>query len=83
MMLIAIAVALVLIVGGSTVFSRALDPHAHPLWCVLYWLACAWMTTLALLLAIYDALVVRREARRLRETLQREFSAKPLRTDER
>lgn len=70
-----VVVALLLIVGGSTVFNSALNPHEHPVWFILYWIACGWVTILALLLAMFDLLVVRREARAQRENLERQYAA--------
>jgi predicted MFS family arabinose efflux permease len=67
-MLGAVAVALVFL-GCAVV----IDAHEHLLIAVLCWFACAWMTVLAVLLAIYDLLAVRRENRATRENLQRQL----------
>ncbi|MGH8095435.1 MAG: hypothetical protein ACREIF_18535 [Chthoniobacterales bacterium] len=48
---------------GSTFLAPVLDPQAHPVWFILYWLACAWVTVTAVLLAIFDLLMVRAQAR--------------------
>jgi hypothetical protein len=64
-MFVAIAVALVLLV-----FAMMVPPDRLVIALVSYF-ACAWMMITAVLLAIYDLLVVRREARAERERLQR------------
>ena len=50
-----------------------IDAREHLLIAVLCWFACAWMTVLVVLLAIYDLLVVRRETRAARDNLQRQL----------
>jgi predicted MFS family arabinose efflux permease len=67
-MLLSMALALLLL-GCAVV----IDAHEHLLVAVLCWFACAWMTVIVVLLALYDLLVLRREARAQREQLQRQF----------
>jgi protein-S-isoprenylcysteine O-methyltransferase Ste14 len=74
-MVAAVVVALALVLCGATVLRQPLNPHEHAVRFVLYWFACAWVTVLALLLAVFDLLMVRRDGRALRENLQRQFSA--------
>jgi protein-S-isoprenylcysteine O-methyltransferase Ste14 len=74
-MVAALAVALLLMVCGSSFLQSILDPHEHPVWFILYWFACAWVTVLALLLGIFDLLLTRRDGRAQRQNLQRHFSA--------
>ncbi|MFN2540567.1 MAG: hypothetical protein ABR514_00155 [Chthoniobacterales bacterium] len=73
-MFVLVIVALVLLFSGSTFLQRFLNPREHPFWFILFWLACAWVTVTAMLLAIFDLLMVRLEARRaerrLRESLK-------------
>lgn len=71
-MSVALLSALGLLVIGATVLHGLLVEH--PIWFLLYWFACAWLTMLALLLALFDMLMVRRESRQLRERVRREFS---------
>lgn len=71
-MSLALLGALVLLVIGSTVLHGLL--MGHPIWFLFYWFACAWLTMLAILLALFDLLMVRRESRQLREQMRREFS---------
>lgn len=60
-MFASVLVAVVLLFCGSTFLHPLLRPH--PVWFVLYWLACAWMTVLAVLLAVFDMLMTRMQAR--------------------
>ncbi len=61
--------ALVLIVAGSTVLQDFLEPRQHTLAFIIFWAACAWLTVLALLLALFDLLIIRAEARAARKLL--------------
>jgi protein-S-isoprenylcysteine O-methyltransferase Ste14 len=63
-MFILLVAALVLLFCGSTVLQSTLNPHEHPGWFILFWLVCAWLTLTALLLAIFDMLMVRLQARK-------------------
>ena len=69
MMLVSLVIAAALAIVGSTLLQEALNPREHPIWFILFWLACAWMTVLAVLLALFDMLLVRAQAR----TAQREL----------
>ena len=75
MMLASVAVAVLLAVAGSTFLQGFLNPREHPFWFILFWLACAWMTILALLLALFDLLIVREQARAARRALDARFAA--------
>ena len=72
-------VALVFLFFGSTFLQSALDPGEHPAWFILFWLICAWLTFIAMVLAIFDLLVVRLDGRKaqreLRETVDRSRSS--------
>jgi protein-S-isoprenylcysteine O-methyltransferase Ste14 len=61
--------ALLLIVAGSTFLREALDPKERTLAFVLFWIACGWLTILAILLALFDLLIVRAQSRAARKTL--------------
>ena len=65
-------VALVLVFAGSTFLQPILTPKDHPGWFIFYWFACAWLTLTAMLLAFFDILVVRTQARKTRKILQGE-----------
>ena len=45
----------------------------YPLFFLLYWLACAWITLLSMMLAIFDLLVIRAAARQARKRLEAEY----------
>jgi hypothetical protein len=61
--------AVIMLFCGATFLAPVLDQHLHPGWFVFYWLACAWLTVTVALLAIFDLLMVRVQARRQRREL--------------
>jgi len=66
-----IVIAALLLLGlGATLLDGWLV--ANPLLFVLYWGACAWLTLTAVLLALFDMLMLRGEAARERRRLKRE-----------
>jgi hypothetical protein len=69
-MAVSIAVAVILLVTGLSVFRSWLDPHEHPWRFIFFWLACAWETVLAILLALFDLLLMRAQERAARKALQ-------------
>ena len=69
-----LACAVVMVLAGSTVLQRVLDPREHGVRFVVYWLACAWVTMTFLLLALFDLLVVRAEGRAARRNLREQLS---------
>src|ERR1700720_1569132 len=68
-MFVLLVVALVLLFAGSTLLRSILNPRAHPVWFILYWLMCGWLTVTAKLLALFDLLVVRAQARKAERVL--------------
>ncbi len=50
---------------------------AHPLFFAIYWLICAWLTTCAMLLAIYDLVLVVQRGRRERAATRRRIFQPP------
>ena len=66
--------AVVMLFCGATFLPPMLDPHAHAVWFVFYWFACAWVTMLAALLALFDLLLVRAQGRSARRQLREEFT---------
>jgi len=70
MMLILVIAALVLVFAGSTVLQAPLSPREHPTGFLLFWIVCGWVTLTALLLAVFDLLLVRLEARRTQRALR-------------
>jgi len=82
MMLASVAVAVLLAIIGSTLLKDALNPREHPVWFILFWLACAWMTVLALLLALFDLLIVRAQARAAQRVLDSDLPSKRASSEE-
>jgi predicted membrane protein len=72
-MFILLLVALALLFSGTTFLQTTLNPRARPVWFILFWVVCGWLTLTALLLAVFDLLMVklesRKEQRLLRQTL--------------
>ena len=73
-MFILLLVALALLFSGSTFFESALNPRERPVWFILFWVACAWLTLTTMLLAIFDLLVVKLEARKTGRMLREKVS---------
>ena len=71
LMFYAVLAALVLLFIGSTLIFPWL--RAHPLLFIIYWALCGWVTVTAMLLAIFDLLMVRSTARRERRRLEQEY----------
>ena len=74
-MFILLVLALVLLFSGSTFLQGALNYHEHPIWFILFWLTCGWLTLTAMLLAMFDMLIVRLEARRAERRLRERLKA--------
>jgi membrane-bound acyltransferase YfiQ involved in biofilm formation len=62
---------LVLMFLGSTLLWSWL--REHPLLFIGYWGFCAWLTILAILLALYDMAKIRLDAKRARRQLEEEY----------
>lgn len=69
-MFVLLIAALVFLFSGSTFLQGLLNPREHPFWFILFWLICAWLTLTAMLLAIFDMLIARLEARRAERALR-------------
>jgi hypothetical protein len=69
-MFVIVLVAIVLLFSGSTFLESALNPREHPVWFLLFWLICAWLALTALLLAIFDMLMLRMAARKAERILR-------------
>ena len=72
-MVMVLTIALVLMVVGSTALRTTLDPHQRPGWFIFFWLVCAWLTITAMLLALFDLLMLRVDARKARRELHDEI----------
>ena len=68
-----VIVALVMLFCGATFLAPVLDPKTRPGWFIFYWLACAWVTVTVVLLAIFDLLLVRVQARDEKRVLARKI----------
>jgi hypothetical protein len=62
---------LVLAFLGSTFLWNWL--RANPVWFLSYWALCGWLTILAAVLAVYDMIRLRLEARRVEEQLHEKY----------
>ena len=62
--------ALVMLFLGSVFFGWL---RSYPLLFLLYWGTCGWITLLAMLLALFDLLMVRAAAKRARRQLEDEY----------
>ena len=75
-MFITLIVAMFMVFLGTTFLQPLLSGREHLGWFVFFWVSCAWFTFTALLLALFDLLILRardRAARKiLREKLNRE-----------
>jgi hypothetical protein len=69
-----LVIALVLLFAGSTFLQSLLNPHQHPVWFMLFWFVCGWITLTAMLLAVFDLLRVRLDARKAARRLQGNLS---------
>jgi RsiW-degrading membrane proteinase PrsW (M82 family) len=65
-----LALALVLLILGFTFLQPALNPHEHPWRVILFWIVCICLTFTAMLLALFDLLVLRLEVRRAQRALR-------------
>ena len=74
LMFYTVLVALVLLFAGSTFLWSLLREHLFVF--IAYWAGCAWLTLLAVLLALYDMVKVRTDVRRERRRLERELTEK-------
>jgi protein-S-isoprenylcysteine O-methyltransferase Ste14 len=68
-MLVLLGLALLFLFSGSTFLQSALNPRDHPVLFILFWVACAWFTLAALLLSVFDLLMLRIEARKTQRSL--------------
>ena len=75
-MFVLLLVALLLLFSGSTFLRSILNPREHAGWFILFWFVCIWLTFTAFLLAIFDILVVRAQARKVKKILRVELREK-------
>ena len=72
-MFVLLIIALVLLFSGSTFLAPTITPREHPGWFVLFWFVCGWLTLTAMLLAFFDLLMVRLQARKTQRMLREDF----------
>ena len=72
-----VLVALVMLFCGATFLAPIIDPHNRPGWFIFYWFVCAWITVTAVLLALFDLLLVRVQAREAKHALARKMVDPP------
>ena len=78
-MLFLLMLALLLLILGFTVLEPALNPREHPWRVIFFWIVCIWLTFTALLVALFDLLVLRLQARRAERALRERLEAARLR----
>ena len=66
-MFIMLLIAMLMLFFGTTFLQPLLSPREHPGWFLFFWLACAWLTLTALLLALFDLLMLRAQDRAARK----------------
>jgi formate-dependent nitrite reductase membrane component NrfD len=76
-MFVILVIAMALLFLGSTFLQAPLNPREHPMGFALFWMACGWLTFTALLLAMFDLLIVRLESRRTKNRLQEDLKPEP------
>ena len=74
-MLVLLMLELLLLISGFTFLQPALNPQEHPWRVILFWIVCIWLTFTAMLLALFDLLVLRLEARRVERALREKLEA--------
>ena len=65
-----LGLAVLLLISGFTFLAPALNPHEHPWLVILFWIVCVWLTFTATLLALFDLLLLRLEARRTQHAIR-------------
>lgn len=73
-MFILLIVALVFLFCGSTFLQSILNPRERPGWFIFFWAICTWSALTAMLLAVFDLLMLRAEARKAQRTLHEKFA---------
>ena len=74
-MALLLGLAVLMLLAGFTVLQSFMNPREHPWFVILFWVACVWLTFTATLLALFDLLIVRLEARRAERALREKLEA--------
>jgi len=69
-----LVLALVLLFLGSTFLAPLLNPREHFGWALTFWIVCVWLTLTALLLALFDLLMLRAAGRAAEQALRQGFA---------
>jgi hypothetical protein len=77
-----LTVAVLMVIAGPTFLQEVLNPHEHFGRFAVYWLACGWLTFTAMLLALFDLLMLRAESRASRRALREQFQPSSDSTDD-
>ncbi|MFN2476396.1 MAG: hypothetical protein ABR526_08670 [Chthoniobacterales bacterium] len=82
-MIVLLVAAVLMVLVGSTILTDVLNPREHVARFLVFWLGCGWLTLTVLLLAAFDMLAVRAQARAARAASRKEFlkRTKPLSKD--
>ncbi len=73
-MFITLVVGMFMVFLGTTFLQPLLSPREHPGWFVFFWGTCAWFTLTALLLALFDLLILRVQDRAARKILRKKLN---------
>jgi heme/copper-type cytochrome/quinol oxidase subunit 3 len=74
-MFVVLTAALALLFLGSTFLHAPLNPRERPLGFLIFWIVCGWLTFTALLLALFDLLMLKLESRRTQRALREKLQA--------
>jgi hypothetical protein len=74
-MALLLALAVLMLLAGFTVLQSFMNPREHAWFVILFWVACVWLTFTAMLLALFDLLIIRLESRRARRALREKLEA--------
>jgi len=74
-MALCLALAVLMLVAGFTVLESFMNPREHPWFVILFWVACVWLTFTATLLALFDLLLLRLQARRAERALREQLKS--------
>ena len=80
-MVVLLGLAVLMLLAGFTIFQSALNPHEHPWIVILFWVACVWLTFTATILAIFDLILIRSEARRAERALREKLEPSSAKSD--
>ena len=77
-----VLIPMLMVFAGVEFLGGWMDPHQHFYRFAVYWMICGWLTILAALLAVYDILINRLQARALQRALRARMLGKDLPADQ-